>query len=147
MKQATIELNGEIYFCRKDEFVISCSAAATRVNGHVECLSSSSSKLFFSDGALRSDLHIFCNATRNTSRKMGKVLECYYGRLKSKVTSFIPTKVPLALPSTTQDEKTSTLSFAAQMHKFLMKMIGKYDDDEKEWIPEALIAPRIVKKQ
>lgn len=140
MKQATIELDGESYFCRKDEFIISCTG-----NGH-ECLSSST-KLFFCDGALRSTVHIFCNATRYTSRKMGKVLECFYGKLKSEAASFIPVKVPL--PSTTSvDEESSSLSFAAKMHSLLLKLIGKHDLHEvKEWVPQALIMPRTTTRK
>lgn len=149
MKQATIELDGEFYFCRKDKFAIACS-----VNGH-ECLSSST-KLFFCEGALRSNLHIFCNATRLTSLKMGKVLECHYGKLKSEAASFIPVKAPLMPPSSTSvngksssSSSASKLSFGAQMHKFLMNLVGKYGviEEIKEWQPEALIIPRTTTRR
>lgn len=141
MKQATIELDGESYFCRKDKFIISCSGDAH------ECLLSST-KLFFCDGALRSNLHIFCNATRYISRKMGEVLECHYGKLKSEAASFIPVKVPLPSASVNEKSSSSSLSFAAQMHSLLLKLIGKHDVDEvKEWIPEALIMPRTTTRK
>lgn len=148
MKQATIELDGEFYFCRKDKFIIGCSISSRNDNGH-ECLSTST-KLFFCDGAIRSNLHIFCNATRYTSRVMGRTLECYYGKLKSESASFIPVKVTPPLPSTSAVKVKSSLSFSAQMHKFLMKLIGyssEIESDAMEWIPEALIMPQTAKRK
>lgn len=79
---------------------------------------------------------------------MGKVLECYYGKLKSEVISFIPTIEPMTMPSTSSDKKTSTMSFASEVHKFLMKLIGNYDNGSvKVWEAEALVIPQIPRRK
>lgn len=137
MKQSAMELNGNIYYCDTNSLAISCINACT----------AASPNLFISDGALRSHLHIFCNATKYDSAM--DVLQCFYGQLTACRTSFIPIKTTTSTSSsvtaeTNDQDESKDISLSAKIHKFLLRLMGMHeiaDSTCKQWIPEALIVP------
>lgn len=106
--------------------------------------------VFCKTGALFSKNFIFCNSTtllNGTSlNESTTILNCYEGQLPENQASFIPTTTQTPITTT---EKS--LSFAAKVHVFFLKLIGKGDVLEKSttplpiredgWIPEALTIP------
>ncbi|KAG5666174.1 hypothetical protein PVAND_017683 [Polypedilum vanderplanki] len=90
---------------------------------------------------LYSAQEIFCNSTSvlksSKSNKTIEVLNCYKGKLPENEASFIPTTTTSTeAPFTTTTEKS--LSIGAQMHIFMLKLLGKYEVLEKNKIPEKI---------
>lgn len=74
--------------------------------------------------------------------RIGKVLECYYGKLYSREASYIPVMMKTT-PMETRVEEVKDISLNAKIHKFMLRLMGRHevvDEMEvKDWIPEALI--------
>lgn len=127
-------------------------------NRTVEC-NGSEDDIYCTTGTLLSRNFHFCNSTIELIDKnlneTTTILNCYRGELPSSAASFIPT-------TTTQTPMTTEkpLSFGAQAHVFILKLMGNYDvlsttqapvtdyedevttnEPESKWIPEALTIP------
>jgi hypothetical protein len=86
------------------------------------------------DQTLLSRSNVYCNSTTKVFEQ--ELINCYEGKLDTKKSSFIPT------PKKNMEE--NSFSLAAQIHIFLLKMLGKGEIFQKpepsddDWLPEAL---------
>lgn len=105
--------------------------------------------IYCKNGTLFSAKEIFCNSTTilkaTKSNKTIEILNCYKGKLSENQASFIPTTTDQAPTTTTTTEKS--YSIGAQMHIFMLKLLGKHQilekkkneiKEEPKWTPEAL---------
>ncbi|KAG5669893.1 hypothetical protein PVAND_000184 [Polypedilum vanderplanki] len=97
--------------------------------------------IYCKNRTLYSAQEIYCNSTSilksSKSNKTIEVLNCYKGNLPENQASFIPTTTTSTEASiTTTTEKS--LSIGAQMHIFMLKLLGEYEVLEKNKNPEKI---------
>jgi hypothetical protein len=163
--QSKIRINNEdTYVCNKNKIEISCRVLSIFrnvknefykgcVNEVMQCDLKNGiiENIYCSEGTLFSRSNMYCGESRNDIYA-GSILDCHDGKLPKNQTSFIPTTT-----STTEYPIFTTtpkpLSLSANVHIFLLKMMGKSEvletttqesfpyPDSNAWHPEALTFP------
>jgi len=157
--QSKIRINNEnTYVCNKTKIEIECRNRFDHecVNKEVQCDKQNgvNENIYCSHGTLLSKTNMFCDIRYKYFNDTVTTVNCHEGKLPKGLTSFIPTT------STTTEfsyYKTTTtpkpLSFSANVHIFLLNLMGKSDvletttpesfpySDSYAWHPEALTIP------
>jgi len=154
--QSKIQINYEdTYVCKNKRIEIECRYGFDHecVNEKVQCDLKNGiiENIYCSQGTVFSKTHMYCDESRKDSNDIVTV-NCHEGKLPKSQTSFIPTT-----STTTEYSFFSTtpkpLSFNANVHVFLLKLMGKSDvletttpesfpyTDSNAWHPEALTMP------
>ena len=147
----------KMYACNNKEIQISCrmnyESKAGCKNEKMQCDlqdEGSSENLYCSKGTLLSKVRIYCGSKIDLNKTV-TVLNCYEGELPKSQASFVPTTTTTTdLPLFTTEK---SLSFGANVHVFLLKLMGQSDaletttpeiyqfSDYNTWHPEALTIP------
>jgi hypothetical protein len=134
--QAKINLNGIKYQCADGKFLMlieRCPKTSTNNGDDTFCFTDevfleceTEDKIYCSGGTLFSQVDIFCNSTTGSD-----ILNCYEGKLRENKASFVPTL---------DEGVDDSLSIPAEIHLFLLKLIGKGDLVKRPdvWRPEAI---------
>lgn len=139
LTEVPIRINSdEVYTCKDDKFVISCIQKFKNPTGYIcsdkilEC-GGNNENIYCSDGILMSHSDMYCDSTSSFNDGETKILNCFEEHLPIYSASFIPTT------SSKSEEPTSPttampkeLSLGAKTHLFLMNVMGKSIDLEKQ---------------
>ena len=148
LNQLPIRINDEdVYICNKNTFAISCPDNFKNqinnicMNKKLQCdlkFNEIRGNIFCRNGTLYSKTSIYCNSTTTVRGRIEtmNILECRAGHLPSHLGSFIPTTTPNFFFTTTTS-KPKPLSFGAQTHIFMLKLMGKFDVVEQETTTES----------
>ena len=154
--QSHIRINYEdTYVCKNNEIEILC-----RNHGEDECINEKMQcdlhndgtieNIYCSKGTLLSKIPIYCNSKTDFNENV-TILNCHEGQLPKSHGSFVPTTTTTSESPLFTTEKS--LSFGANIHVFLLNLMGKSDvletttpetypfTDYNAWHPEALTIP------
>lgn len=160
LDQAKIKLDGKIYFCIDAYIQIECtndepiSTTADEIDSGEDCVdrkvSSEAGKideaLIYMDGVLMSTLPIACDSITGSENS---TIDCYYGELPLRMTSFIPTTEN---PVSTTERAVESIPWYKKVRNFFCNLFGfkssseipettdkESDDfDFDAWTPDAL---------
>ncbi|CAG9798091.1 unnamed protein product [Chironomus riparius] len=148
LQQLPIRINEkDIYICNKNTFEISCPDNFMNqmnnicMNKKLQCdlkYNEVNGNIFCRNGTLYSKANIYCTSTTTIRGRIETmdILECREGQIPSHLGSFIPTTTPNSFFTTTTS-KPKPLSFGAQAHLFILKLMGKFDVVKTETTTES----------